>query len=212
MKCLICDKRKGKRHCPAKNGYICPACCGEKRGIEINCPLDCRHYSGGQKYHQDKVSRQRLRKEGVGSFIRRAELYNTNPMIFSDIEIAFVRVFRSNNRIRNIDLAQGLELVLKTLDTEKRGLLYNHRSENVFANEVSDVVIKIIREYKDNVQLSKSRISIDYGREIVQEFLKEVEFFIHNETNPRSYFIHILRLHPQRIETSHSAGKVILAS
>jgi hypothetical protein len=85
---VICDKRKEKG-CPAE-WYICPACCGEKRGIEINCPrlstlFSCRNII-------NKVSRQRLRKEGVGSFIRRAELYNTNPMIFSDIEIAFVRV------------------------------------------------------------------------------------------------------------------------
>jgi hypothetical protein len=212
MKCLICEKRKGKRHCPAKNGYICPICCGEKRGIEINCPLDCTYYVEGQKYQQEKVSRQRLRREGVGSFVRRAELYNKNPEIFNDIEIAFVNAFRNNNRIRNIDLAEGLELVLKTLDTEKRGLLYNHRSENSFANETSDRVIKIIREYKDNVELDESRISIDCGREIVQEFLNEVEFFIENEVNPRSYFIHILRYHPRRVETSHDAGNIILVS
>lgn len=212
MKCLICEKRKGKRHCPAKNGYICPICCGEKRGVEINCPLDCTYYVEGQKYQQEKVSRQRLRKEGVGSFVRRAELYNKNPEIFRDIEIAFVNIFRANNRIRNIDLAEGLELVLKTLDTEKRGLLYDHRSENSFANEISDRVIKIIREYKDNIELGRSRISIDYGKEIVQEFLNEVQFFIENEVNPRSYFIHILRYHPQRVETSHGAGNIILAS
>ncbi|MGB7293579.1 MAG: hypothetical protein WBD99_15530 [Thermodesulfobacteriota bacterium] len=212
MKCLICEKRKGKRHCPAKNGYICPICCGEKRGVEINCPLDCTYYVEGQKYQQEKVSRQRLRKEGVGSFIRRAEMYNKNPEIFNDIEIAFVNVFRTNNRIRNVDLAEGLGLVLKTLDTEKRGLVYDHRSENSFANEISDRVIKIIREYKDNIELGKSRISIDYGREIVQEFLNEVEFFIENEVNPRSYFIHILRYHPQRVETSQGAGNIILAS
>jgi hypothetical protein len=212
MKCLICEKRKGKRHCPAKNGYICPICCGEKRGVEINCPLDCPYYVEGQKYQQEKVSRQRLRKEGVGSFVRRAEMYNKNPEIFNDIEIAFVNVFRTNNRIRNADLAEGLGLVLKTLDTEKRGLVYDHRSENFFANEISDRVIKIIREYKDNIELRKSRISVDYGRAIIQEFLNEVEFFIENEVNPRSYFIHILRYHPQRAETSHGAGSIILAS
>ena len=212
MKCLICEKRKGKRHCPAKNGYICPVCCGEKRGVEIDCPLDCTYYVEGQKYYQEKVSRQRLRKEGVDSFIRRAEMYNNNPEIFNDIEIAFVNVFRTNNRIRNVDLAEGLGLVLKTLDTEKRGLFYDHRSENSFANEISDRVIRIIREYKDNIELGKSRISIDYGREIVQEFLDEVEFFIENEVNPRSYFIHILRYHPQTAETLHGAGNIILAS
>ena len=187
-------------------------CCGEKRGVEINCPLDCAYYVEGQKYQQEKVSRQRLRKDGVGSFIRRAELFNKNPEIFRDIEISFVNVFRTNNRIKNVDLEEGLELVLKTLDTEKSGLLYDYRSENALANEVADRVIKIIREYKDKIELRKSRISIDYGREIVQEFLNEVRFFIENEVNPRSYFIHILRYHPQRVEGSRGAGNIIIAS
>lgn len=212
MKCLICERRKGKRHCPAKNGYICPVCCGDKRGVEINCPLDCTYYVEGQKYQQEKVSRQRLRKEGARSFIRRAEMYNKNPSIFNDIEIALVNLFRTNNRIRNVDLAEGLGLVIKTLDTEKRGLVYNHRSENSFANEISARVLRIIRDYKDNIELRKSRISIDYGREVVQEFLNEVEFFVENEVNPRSYFIHILRYHPQRAETSHPASNIILTS
>jgi hypothetical protein len=212
MKCLICERRKGKRHCPAKNGYICPTCCGDKRGVEINCPLDCTYYVEGQRYQQEKVSRQRLRKEGAGSFIRRAEMYNKNPEIFNDIEIAFVNVFRTNNTIRNADLAEGLGLVLKTLDTEKRGLVYNHRSENSFANEISARVLRIIRDYKDNIELRKSKISLDYGREVVQEFLHEVEFFVENEVNSRSYFIHILRYHPQRAETSHPAGNIILTS
>lgn len=212
MKCLICERRKGKRHCPAKNGYICPVCCGDKRGVEINCPLDCTYYVEGQKYQQEKVSRQRLRKEGARSFIRRAEMYNKNPSIFNDIEIALVNLFRTNNRIRNVDLAEGLGLVIKTLDTEKRGLVYNHRSENSFANEISARVLRIIRDYKDNIELRKSRISIDYGREVVQEFLNEVEFFVKNEVNPRSYFIHILRYHPQRAETSHPASNIILTS
>ncbi len=212
MKCIICEKRKGKRHCPAKNGYICPVCCGEKRGIEIDCPLDCTYYVEGQKYQQERVSRQRLRKEGVGSFIRRADLYNKNPDIFKGIEIAFVNVFRTDNRIKDTDLAEGLELALKTLDTEKRGLLYDHKSENAFANEISNRVIKVIRQYKDNVEVGRSRISVDFAREIVHEFLNEVEFFIESEENPRSYFVHILRYHPQRVKTSHGGGKIILAS
>jgi len=139
-------------------------------------------------------------------------MYNKNPEIFNDIEIAFVNVFRTNNRIRNADLAEGLGLVLKTLDTEKRGLVYNHRSENSIANEISARVLRIIRDYKDNIELRKSKISLDYRREVVQEFLHEVEFFVENEVNSRSYFIHILRYHPQRAETSHPAGNIILTS
>ena len=41
MSCLICEKRKGKRFCPALHGRICPQCCGEQREVTLDCPSDC---------------------------------------------------------------------------------------------------------------------------------------------------------------------------
>ena len=79
MKCIICGKGKAKRFCPAKNSNICPKCCGEKRGIEINCPLDCEYFIEGQKNHQQKITKQRLTEEGKKSYVKRAELYSKNP-------------------------------------------------------------------------------------------------------------------------------------
>ena len=43
MACPICEKRKPKRFCPAKDAQICPRCCGEHREVTIACPLDCRY-------------------------------------------------------------------------------------------------------------------------------------------------------------------------
>jgi hypothetical protein len=44
--CGVCG-RKGKRNCPAVGGVICPACCGAKRGGELDCPPDCSSYPFG---------------------------------------------------------------------------------------------------------------------------------------------------------------------
>jgi len=43
-KCLHCQQRKGKRPCPALRGVICSACCGQHRGRQIQCPLDCQFF------------------------------------------------------------------------------------------------------------------------------------------------------------------------
>jgi len=212
MKCILCRKRRAKRYCPAKKGSICAICCGEKRGVEIDCPLDCPFYIEGQKYQEEKVSKQRLRKEGVESFIKRAELYNKNPHFFAKIELAFVNVFRTIKEFKNQDLIEALELVLKTLETERKGLLYDYRSENAFANEIADQVIKIIREHKDTVEFRRERISIDYASEIIKEFLNEVNFYIQKESNPQSYFIHILRYHPKRSSSHEDSGRIIVTS
>ncbi len=41
MTCPICEKRKGRRFCPAKAATICPICCGTEREVTIACPSDC---------------------------------------------------------------------------------------------------------------------------------------------------------------------------
>ncbi len=49
-KCISCNKKKGKRKCPAFSGLICTECCGTKRLKEINCPLDCTYLKEAQLY------------------------------------------------------------------------------------------------------------------------------------------------------------------
>ena len=211
MKCILCNSRKAKRYCPAKGGSICPVCCGEKRGVEIDCPLDCPYFIEGQNYQQEKVSKQRIRKEGIGSFIRRADLYNKNPEFFKKLELAFVELFRTNKRLRNDDLSEALGLVMKTLDTEKRGILFDYRSDNPIANDLADRIIKVVREEKDSVQITYTRISLDYARDVLQEFLNEVEFFMKNDINPQGYLIHILRYHPEVTEARKDRGRLIIS-
>ena len=41
MACPVCEKRKGKRFCPAKSANICARCCGQNREVTIDCPLEC---------------------------------------------------------------------------------------------------------------------------------------------------------------------------
>jgi hypothetical protein len=33
-KCPLCNSRKGKRKCPATNGFVCSICCGDSRNAE----------------------------------------------------------------------------------------------------------------------------------------------------------------------------------
>ena len=211
MKCIICEQRKAKRYCPAKRRSICPVCCGEKRGVEINCPLDCPYYVEGQKYQQEKITKQRLKKEGVQPYIRRAELYNKNPEIFAKIELALATLFRMDGKLTNAEVAEALELVIKTLDTEKKGILYEYRSENRIVNELSGRVLDILREYTDRAQVGRGRVSLDYARDVVEEFLKEIRFYIEMDSNPQSYLIHVSRYHPEKSGATQGGGSLIMS-
>lgn len=204
MKCVSCGKRKAKRYCPALRGSICPVCCGEKRGVEIKCPLDCVYFVEGQKHQQLKVMQQRLRKEGAVSYVRRAELYNRNPGVFARIEKIFADAFRANRKLRNDDVVSALALVKNTLDTEKKGLIYQHQSENSYANELSTRMLIALTDFKDGPELREDRITIDFAGSVVEEFLMEARFYMENDSNPQSYLVHILRYHP---EDETSAGR-----
>ncbi|MEQ9617936.1 MAG: hypothetical protein RIG61_02040 [Deltaproteobacteria bacterium] len=210
MKCVICDKRKAKRYCPAKRASICPVCCGEKRGVEINCPPDCKYFVEGQKHHQQKVMKQRLRREGAASYVRRAQLYNRNPAIFARIEKIIADSLRANGSIKNEDLVSAFELVKNTLETEKKGLIYQHQSDNRFANEISTRVLITLTEDKDSPDLSQDRVTLDYAVSVVNEFLKEVKFYAENDPNPQSYLIHILRYHPDEEAAGPGGGSELI--
>jgi hypothetical protein len=196
MKCVSCGKRKAKRYCPALRTSICPMCCGEKRGVEINCPLDCIYYVEGQKHQQLKVMHQRLRKEGSVSYVRRAELYSRNLEVFARIEKIFADAFRANRKLRNEDVVSALGLVKSTLESEKKGLIYQHQSENSFANELSTKLLIALTDLKDSPEIREDRVTIDIASSVIEEFLKEARFFSENDSNPQSYLIHLLRYHP----------------
>ena len=197
MKCVSCGKRKAKRQCPALRGSICPVCCGEKRGVEIRCPLDCVYFVEGQKHQQLKVMHQRLKKEGAVSYVRRAELYNRNPEVFARIEKIFADSFRANRKLRNEDVVSALTLVKNTLDTEKKGLIYQHQGENSYANELSTRILIALTDLKDDPEIREDRVTIEFAGGVVDEFLKEAKFYMENDSNPESYLIHILRYYPE---------------
>jgi len=53
-KCIKCGKKRGVRECKPLKGYICAQCCGENRGIRINCPSDCPYFQNHEKYQEKK--------------------------------------------------------------------------------------------------------------------------------------------------------------
>lgn len=210
MKCVLCEKRKPKRYCPAKRASICPTCCGQKRGVEINCPPDCKYFVEGQKHHGQKVMRQRVKKQGARSYVRKAKLYQQNPEIFAKMEKCLADMFRNNRAIENADVVSALDAVKKTLYTEKKGLLFQHEGRNSNSNQLSSSILAVISEFKDNPDLGANRIDLEYSIAVVDEFLKEADFYAEKDSEPHSYLIHLLRYYPEEmVEDAAPDGLII---
>ena len=198
MKCVHCRKAKAKRYCPAKRDEICPRCCGEFRGIEINCPLDCEYYIDGQKNHQERIDKLRVQKEGIKTYVKRAELFNKNTEVFALVERYIASSFRSNRRIDNRDLERGLEQVCKSIDTEIKGVFYEFESENSYSNEISSNLMAIIKECLKRYE--SNGFTMETALEIINEYLSELKFYIEYEPGKQSYLIQIARSYPEDAE------------
>lgn len=208
MKCELCNKRKGKRYCPAKRTEICPVCCGQKRGIEIDCPLDCKYFVEGQKNHNKKVNRERIKKDGVKSYMRKAELYSRAPGLFANIEIAISQLYRSNKEFTNRILISGLEQASKTLETESRGIIYEYMGENEYANEVARAVLSVARQFTGSPQ--GQGLNTNFVTQVFDEFIAEAKFYDDLDGDEDSYPRHLARYHPEEKKSVNDQSGLII--
>ena len=209
MKCFLCNERKAKRYCPAKSRNICAVCCGEKRGIEINCPDDCRYFIKGQNYQQKKITDLRIKKDGIVTFQKKAELYRKDPQLFAKIEFALVDAYNQNNRLLNKDVVSALEIVLKTLKSESKGLLYKHKSEDMVINDLADILENEVNELKNNEEIN-SAAATNFTKEVIDDFLSEAKFYNDQNTDKSSYLIHLARFHKDRPGGRAAKSKIII--
>ena len=54
--CHICNKRAGKRACPAVGNGICAVCCARDRMIELACPDTCGYLISGREHAKARES------------------------------------------------------------------------------------------------------------------------------------------------------------
>ena len=126
------------------------------------------------------------------------------------LEKGFVSIFRSDKTLTNKDLVSGLDLAKQTLETEKKGLIYEHRSGNKYADEISNHVLSIVAEFKDSPEVGANRITLDFGILVIGEFLDEARFYLENDSNPKSYLIHLMRYHPEEEAPPLEDSKLII--
>ena len=145
MKCVVCDQRKGKRSCPAKNSMICAQCCGEKRILEINCPESCEYLKIGRN-HEAEVERSRLRPSDPITQQLYTRVIGQFQGIISHLEYVLARERQTSRDLTDDAVAEALDLILKTYRTEENGIIY----ESVSSNLRVDIVRRHLKEVMDS--------------------------------------------------------------
>ncbi|MBS3786589.1 hypothetical protein KGY79_00160 [Candidatus Bipolaricaulota bacterium] len=182
QKCVYGGKRKGERECPALGGMICSRCCGEHRGVEINCPPDCRYFKKHEEFQQSKHAesyRQTWAEENQDL------LEEENRKLIEAIGVLETLIYyryRDDTRLTDkkvIDGLKGLENKFKTIELpgstseftefaheELKPLLEKGRFSRELLKNAASRLITIAEDYSDDsrqlVQGIVGRIKEDY--------------------------------------------------
>ena len=95
-------------------------------------------------------------------------------------------------------------------ETETKGIYYEYESENSYANEISKNILGIIRDALN--RYPPKHFSLEFSVEVLNEFLKELNFYIENDPDNQSYLKHITRYHPEKeekVEKTTQSGLII---
>lgn len=161
QKCPSCRERKPKRSCPALGAIICTVCCATKRQVEIRCPPDCVYLSSARAHPPAVVQR---RQERDVSFIL--------PLVseLTDTQYRLVLLFQSATvkhaegalpKLRDEDIAEAAGAAASTLETARKGIIYEHQAVSVPAQRLTLELGKVVADLSAQAGSQQARLERD---------------------------------------------------
>jgi hypothetical protein len=149
--CGICQRPHAKRRCPAIKGYICSLCCGNKRKREIDCPDNC-------EYLVQAKNRWILKLQISAEQI---DFWQAHFDIIHNIELAILQVKQTQFcDVQDSEVEEALENLIKTFETEERGVIYDYKSSNYRIQTIIDDIQNIINQHRHSNQSSKFSLTM----------------------------------------------------
>jgi hypothetical protein len=132
VSCPLCNHRKGRRQCPAREASICSACCGSKRRVEIDCPADCVYLTGAHAagWEGRTTERERDQRRITPQIVA---LNDEHRDLYLLALLGLTGLSRRRPDINDQRVADALAALRKTVETRTRGLLYEHPAEDARA-------------------------------------------------------------------------------
>jgi hypothetical protein len=117
-------------------------CCGNKRKREINCPDECRYLVQAQNGWIQKLQ---LSPHQI-------DYWQSHFDIIHNISLAALQVKRTRfSDLKDNEVKEALENLIKTYETEERGIIYEYKSSNYRIQSIFDNIQKIINQHRNIV-------------------------------------------------------------
>jgi hypothetical protein len=160
-KCPVCRERKPKRSCPAIGALICTVCCATKREVEIQCPPDCVYLASARTNPPAVVQR---RQERDVSFII--------PLVsdLTESQYSLLLVFQSATvkhaaaavpALRDEDVAAAADAAAATLETARKGIIYEHQAVSVPAQRLTAELARVVADLSARAGSHQARLERD---------------------------------------------------
>jgi len=187
MKCILCEQRKAKRSCPAKDAQICTQCCGQKRVLEIACPESCQYLKEGREWEAADY-RKRIQNLDQATLEKNRRILMEHQSAIAHLEYAISRQRILLRDLSDKDVAQAVDILLENYRTEDKGLLYERNSEDLRVESVRLELREIIESYRNpegedergivdpkntRLQLGAAIECLEFIRSLAEAYLKD---------------------------------------
>jgi hypothetical protein len=148
MKCILCEQRKAKRSCPARDTQICAQCCGEKRVLEIDCPESCQYLIEGREWEAEDY-RKRIQNLDQATLEKNRRVLREHQDVIAHLEYAISRQRILSRDLSDKDVEQAVDILLENYRTEDKGLLYEKNSDDLRVDSLRRELREIIESYRN---------------------------------------------------------------
>jgi hypothetical protein len=210
MKCILCNQRKGKRHCPAKNAMICAQCCGEKRILEIDCPESCQYLQQGRSHEVQLESARHLRTSDPMKQQMRVRVLSRFEPVVGHLEYVLAKERRASRDLTDSEVAEALDLLLQTYRTEGKGILYEHTSTNLRIDILRKQLGEIVKMYRDPPKPRQQRLKLEDAVDCLEFIRGLVASHIQEGHSATSYVDFLARTMPRGGELDAPGSSLII--
>jgi len=143
--CPLCGIRKAKRDCPGVGHMICAVCCGTKRLVEIPCPASCPYLASSRSHPAAVV--QRRRDRDLEFFVPLiADLSEPQSRLVLLLQSVVVRhAADAVPAVLDADIAEAAAAVAATLETARKGVIYEHEAATVPARRLAAALRDVLK-------------------------------------------------------------------
>jgi hypothetical protein len=150
VSCVICEKRKEKRFCPAVHGRICPQCCGEQREVTLDCPSTCVYLQQAREHEKPRLL-QDLDQAALFPQVEIGErfLFEHEHLILG-LNYALAKSAHSDRGITDADLIAALTSMTKAQETlVNSGLHYETPISSLSQQAVVAELRQLLKGYRE---------------------------------------------------------------